>query len=751
MKSRYMKMKAIHSPRVAIISAALALTLLALIHPGRALAGEFTITDCGADHSEYATPAFEEFASRGMRWRRACDPQGPGLRGLVSANVSGKGQVAEGAQSAFVMEAPPGTTFSRYRWSGRMHRRDCRYALQLYAVTPTEQAIPIKNVRAGHNCPRPDEAQASGWPQPRAYNVKGATAVVQRVLCKGGDGKQGCSSRGLNYVQTYTAEATVVDESPPSVSITPDGPLARGEWVGGTQPLDFEASDNVGISEAWPSSGGGSHGEARACDYSQRIPCPNGPGRIELETRHLPEGTQELHVTAKDAAGNTAESTPVTIHVDNSAPGAVPVTVAGGEAWRNRNGYDLAWQNPPEPDRAPIVAAHWRLCPVGGGECVSGENGGTGVADLDGIAVPAPGEWELRMWRQDAAGNQQPENASVPVRLRFDPEPPQLGFEPISASDPTRVSLKATDPLSGVAGGEIAISRVGSGVWQTLPTTEEGEHLTTRIDDASLPAGEYELRGSASDHAGNLASTGQLLDGEAMRVTLPLRAPMSIGAGIIEKRRAHRHGRHGKPRAVTILARHSQARYGKEVKLAGHLVGAAGEPLGGAQVDVFATPKEGSEGQIATLTTGPNGNFGYELKAGSSEELRFAYAGDATHLPAEGEATLDVSGASSLAVDRRHVLNGRSVTFSGRVRGRPLPPTGKLVELQVQLSGKWQTFRSTRTGPDGAWQVSYRFKRTCGIQRFHFRLWLPEEAGYPLKAAASRQQVTVKVRGRPCV
>lgn len=740
-------MKSIRLTRAVLLASAFVLAILAVAQPGRASAGEFTITDCGADHSEYATPAFEEFASRGMRWRRACNPQGPGLRGLVTANVSGKGQVPKGAQSAFVLEAPPGTTFSSYRWSGTMRRRDCRYALQLYAVTPTEQAIPIKNVRAGRGCPRPDEAQASGWPQPRGYDVKGTTAVVQRLICKGGSGTTGCSARGLNYVQTYTAEATVVDESPPSVSIVPDDPLARGEWVGGTQALPLEASDNVGIRSVRPSWGG--RGESRACDYSQRIPCPSGPGQLEVETGHLPEGTQELHLTAEDAAGNTADSAPVTVHVDNAAPAAVPLSVSGGEAWRNRNGYDLSWQNPPEPDRAPIVAAHWRLCRAGGTECSTGESAGTGVASLGAVAVPAPGEWELQIWRQDAAGNQQPENASIAVKLRFDPEPPVLGFEPISSSDPTRVALKATDPLSGVAGGEIAITRVGSGVWQMLATTQEGEDLTTRINDASLPAGEYELRGTATDHAGNLASTAHLLDGEPMKVTLPLRTPMSLGAGILATRKTHPHAPHGKSATVTTLVPQSQSKYGKTVKLEGHLVDDSGGPLAGAVIDLFALPKEGAEGQFATLTTDGEGDFAYEVQGDTSEEFRFTYAGDATHLPAEGKVALDVSGASTLEVDRRHVLNGQAVTFTGRVRGRPLPATGKLVELQTLLSKKWQTFRTVRTEADGSWEIKYRFKRTCGLHLYPFRLWLPEEAGYSLTAAASRQ-VIVKVRGRPC-
>jgi hypothetical protein len=736
---------------IAPATALIILLTIGLASPGRADAGEFTITDCGADGGSYATSAFEDFATRGMRWRRACDPQGPGLRGLVTANVASSGRVAEGAQSAFVMEAPPGTAFSRFRWSGAMHRRDCRYALQIYAVRPDESAVPIKNVRANHSCPPSGDAQASGWPHPRAYDLGGATRIVQRVVCMGGSGQQSCSARGQNYVQTFTAEATVVDDSGPSVSIVPDGPFARGEWVRGPQALGFEASDNVGIKEAWSSSSGGEAGvgEARACDYAQRVPCPNGAGRLRVETEHLPEGTQELHVTAMDAAGNQSASAPATVRIDNAAPGAVPVAVEGSEAWRNRNAYNLAWQNPPEVDRAPIVAAHYRLCRAGTNECSLGESSGAGVAAIANLSVPAPGEWELRIWRQDAAGNQQPENASVPVKLRFDPEPPQLGFEALSPSDPTRVSVQATDSLSGIGGGEIAISRVGSGAWQVLPTTPEAGHLTTRIDDASLPPGEYELKATAHDQAGNLASTSQQLDGQPMKVILPLRTSMSLGAGIVEKRRAHRHHDGSKTPKVTVLVRDSEVKYGKKVRFAGHLVDSRGNALAGAQVQVFALPKEGAEQQVATLTTDGEGKFGYELAAQASQEIRFAYAGDSTHLPAEGKASLDVSGASSLKVNHEHVLNGQSVEFSGRVRGRPLPATGKLVELQVLLSERWQTFRTARSELDGTWSISYHFKRTCGIARFPFRLFLPEEAGYSLTAGTSRH-VTVKVKGQPC-
>jgi hypothetical protein len=722
--------------------------------PASARAGEYTIASCQADGA-FSSGAFEDFATRGMKWRRACDPLGPGLRGLVTANAAGEGHVAVGSQSAFVLEAPPQTTLSRLRWSGYAHRRDCRYALQLYAVRPDGSSTAVKDVKADHGCPRPDEAQASSYPRPRSYELGGASRIVQRVICVGAPQASFCSAKGQNYLETFTAEATVVDETAPFVVVSSGGPLVAGEWVAGSQGLGFEASDNTGVKgvQAWVA--GASREEAgRPCDYTQRVPCPNGPGQLTLETQHIPEGTQQLHLTATDAAGNTAESSPVSVRIDNTPPGAVPVSVEGGETWRNRDSFTLGWQNPPEEDRAPIVAADWRICRVGGGECQTGTASGPSIAALGGLTVPGPGEWEGQIWRQDAAGNSQPQNASVPVRLRFDPEPPELGFEPPSVQDPTRVGVQVADRVSGVAGGEVELSRVGSGVWQPLPTVLEGEELVTRIDDASLPAGEYELRASATDKAGNEASSESRIDGSPMKVTLPLRAPTSVSAGVLHhavvKKVVHRHGRRRVVRhRITELVPKETVGFGGKAEFSGRLLDKSGSPVAGAAVAVYQQVPEEDEAQVATLTTGSEGGFAYEAPAESSRRLRFVYAGTATSLPAEGSAELLVHGTSTLNVKPAKVLNGHSVTFTGQVRGNPLPSMGKLVELQVRLTHEWSTFRTIRSGPEGVWSISYPFKRTCGTEHYRFRGRLPGEAGYPLEPGHS-PVVTVTVRGRPC-
>jgi hypothetical protein len=754
-------MKSSHTLLPARLPAALAATLVAIailalqgISASLAAAGEFTIASCQANGS-FSSGAFQDFATRGMKWRRACNPLGPGLRGLVTANVAGEGHVAVGAQSAFVLEAPPGTTFTKLRWSGAAHRRDCRYALQFYAVDPDGSSSAIRDVRAGRDCPREPEAQASSWPRPTTYQLGGATRLVQRVVCMGTAKTDYCSAKGQNYLETLTSEATVVDEIPPSVSATPGGPLVAGEWVSGTQTVGYEASDNTGVKSVGATVGslpeGGSTNE---CDYTQRIPCPSGPGQIAVDTTKLLEGTQQLHLTATDAAGNQAESAPVTVRVDNTAPGAVPVAVEGGETWRNHDAFALDWTNPPEVERAPIVAADWRICRVGTQECQTGTADGPSIATVGGLSVPGPGEWEAQVWRQDAAGNTQPQNASVPVRLRFDPEPPELGFEPISAQDPTRVAVHVADKVSGVAAGEVELSRVGSGVWQPLATQLEGEELVTHIEDASLPAGEYQLRATATDRAGNEASSESRVDGQPMKVTLPLRVQTTLSSGVerdrVGKKVVHRDGHRRVVRHKTSeLVPKTTVAFGRKTEFSGRLLDKSGNPIAGAPVTVYQQVAEEAEAQVGTLTTGAEGGFAYEVPADSSRKLRFVYAGTATSLPAEGSTEVLVHGTSTLKVKPDHVLNGDSVTFTGEVEGRPLPQMGKLVELQVRESHEWTTFRTIRSNTRGEWSIEYPFERTCGVEEYPFRIELPGEAGFPLEPGHSHT-VTVTVRGRPC-
>ena len=247
---------------------------VALLVSRPAAASEFTINACQADRAEFSTQAFDDFANRGMMWKRACDPEGPGLRGLVTANVVRAGRVARGARSYFVLNAPSGTRFARLSWSGQARRRDCRYALQVWAARPDGPSVAIKNVRANRGCPMTGHAQAAGWPGAHNYNIAGATKIIQRVLCVGSTKTPYCSARSLNYIRTFKAQATVVDVSPPGVTITRDNAFTRGEWVRGSQTVRYSALDNVGVRRSREGGRGGTRAGRGSPRLQLRITYP---------------------------------------------------------------------------------------------------------------------------------------------------------------------------------------------------------------------------------------------------------------------------------------------------------------------------------------------------------------------------------------------------------------------------------------------------------------------------------------------
>lgn len=635
---------------------------------------------------------------------------------------------------------------------------DCRYSLQVYAEGPGIKVVPIKNVRANQHCPGRARAQAAGY-RSRTFNVNGATRIVQRVVCAGGDGRKSCSARSANYIRTYTAEVVVADEQAPTAAIAGDTPLATGAWVGGNQPLNYHAVDNVGVQAATAVvADRGAGVDQRSCvlagsggAYSTLSPCPNGAGIITVNTKEFSEGSQPLIVRARDAAGNLGDSAPAAVRIDNTAPARVDVAVEGGEGWRNKNDFAVGWTNASEGDRAPIVAASYKICPAAGGDCNQAEQTGDGIARLAAPA-PGPGEWTVSLWRRDAAGNADPATASVPVKLRYDPEPPQVGFDAVSASDPTQVTAQVTDKVSGLAEGTIEISPTGSGTWKALDTQKDGSRLVARIDDSSLAAGSYSLRASVRDQARNEASTTQRLDGQPMTVTLPLRIGSAMRAGLVrhrvEKRVVRRNGkRRTVRRRVTVLKPSGRVRFGRRTRIAGQLTNRDGQGVAGAEVHVFASLAGSPEQLAGALRTDPAGNYTYIATGSASRTLRFAYGGSPLILPVHSTVKLVVPAVSSLSVNRRRALNGQTVKFSGRVQSVPIPAEGKLIQMEVLLSRRWQTFRTVRTDASGRWVLPYRFARTRGSQSYRFRARLPREAGYPFAPGISKS-VKVRVRGR---
>lgn len=711
--------------------------------------GEYVVASCQADPHDYNVRPFTHFAHRGMKIRYACRPNGPGLRGVVTQNVFRKGRVKRGSIAQVTIAAPAGTQMMKIKWEGRLHREDCRYALQMWADGPGGQRFPIAQAKANRDCPRPRRAQAAQVVE-KTYSIPGASTVTQRVTCVGTRRQNWCAARSTNYIKTQTASVVLKDAQPPSVAIQLDTPLTQGAWVSGVQAINYNASDNIGVQYARAFLNGEEAAlHTRDClvlaatgPFTALQPCPNGPGQLIIQTdRRLSEGTQQLVVEAEDPAGNRMSSAPVAVRVDRTPPPRVDVAIEGGSDWRATNTWAAVWTNPDEGDRAPITAVTYRLCAARTTSCGDGSQAAPAIARLP-LMVPGAGEWTLSLWRRDAAGNEDAEHASVPVMLRYDPDPPELAFEAQEPADPTLLRVRVTDGLSGLADGTIEMAPAASGVWQALPTQTAGSRLVARIDDAALAAGAYLLRARARDRAGNEATIDRRGDGQPMVITLPLRTPATMQAGFEREVR-----RPGRPRrTIVVLQPTAQVGFGERVRIAGRLSAGDGRPITGAAVQLLASTREGAEELVATLTTDADGRFHTFATGVHTRTLRLVYSGSLEALPGQHTLHMRVPASTSVRASRRRLRNGQAVRFSGRVRGLPMPANGKLVEIQVRFTDRWQTFRTTRSDALGRWSSRYRFRRTRGVQNYRFRVRLPNEAGYPFETSVSRT-LAVQVSG----
>ncbi len=538
---------------------------------------------------------------------------------------------------------------------------------------------------------------------------------------------------------------TVADATPPSMAV--GGPLASGTWQRGTQEVSIDAHDNVGIRGAAALVDGTPHiSRARTCDYSRPVPCPDWAESLEVDTPRFADGRHTLTVRATDSAANSTDED-FTLLVDNSPP-AQPseLAIVGGDNWRSQNHFQLRWRNPAEAGVAPIVGAEYELCPPSGRGCVRAHRDGTGIAHIDDLAVPRPGDWTLRVWLRDEAGNASSGTAAGPLHLRLDDDPPQLAFLPPDEDHPTSVAVRATDTPSGLAGGSIELRRRGESTWRELPTTLTSGALTTDIDDEALPDGTYDLRARAVDLAGNERSTDQRVDGDHAEITLPVRIKARLVAGRVRRTRTRSKG-HVRTR-VSLLPR-PRVPFGRRIRINGRVTTPGKNPLPGATVQILQRPDLPGAPftPIGAVQSSRTGRFTYMAPPGPSRTLRFRYEGSNLIRPRTFDVQLRVAAATSFGVSRHSVLNGEAVTFRGRVKGGPLPLSGKLVALQVLVRRHWRSFATVRAAAaDGRWERRYRFQATTGRVRYHFRALVPREAGYPYETGTSHR-TSVVVRG----
>ena len=96
--------------------------MLAAVAPDGAVADEFVVESCKGDRLNYSTTVFEDFATRGMRIRRACNPEGA----AESNDVAGELAMIHRRQAVGVVGAPVAARIWQVRQKRlREHRQLC--------------------------------------------------------------------------------------------------------------------------------------------------------------------------------------------------------------------------------------------------------------------------------------------------------------------------------------------------------------------------------------------------------------------------------------------------------------------------------------------------------------------------------------------------------------------------------------------------------------------------------------------------
>lgn len=646
-----------------------------------------------------------------------------------------------GHEARLTFDAPGGTAIASF--SGQF---------SLLGTNGWQAALIATSVGQVEGCPGATCPGAYKFiPTTSSYNASNSAGVVLRLRC---GGAQGCPMAPVNgYAFLWASSVTLVDFQAPGVAIT-GGPLASGGWQRSTGAVSYDAGDNTGIRLVRAYLDGRPRAEvSRGCNYTSKAPCPNGGGTLSVDTTGIADGPHTLTVQAVDAADNATNDSR-TIYVDNTAP-APPrdLQLDGGGAWQSSPTFRVSWTNPPQ-NASPIVAADYALCPVAnkpgdGTGCIYRSAAGTNVKEIKALDVPSSGAWKLSLVLRDAAGNVDGSTVIPVPPLRYDPTPPAVSFLPRSADDPTRVRVAAEDSISGLASRSLEIRRDGTDAWQPVPVVPDAQGFSASLDDGNLADGVYHLRARVTDAAGNEKSADTNPDGAAATMALPLRTKTRLAVGKVKRVRA-KSSRSGKPRYRRVLVGKPRSAYGRTVKLNGRLTTPGANPVVGADVEVWELSElPGSAWtHIATVQTSRTGRFAFKALRGPSRLVQFRYRGTATVRSRTTTVDLRVRATSSMRVSRHRVLNGDYVTFRGRLHGKPIPPGGKLVELQVYTRRRWRTFGTARANETtGLWGYRYRFESITGTIRFRFRARIRKEATYPFDLGTSRR-VRVTVRGQ---
>lgn len=396
----------------AVVAAGVALV------PAAAHAGTYEVVSCGAGGgvNRAWTPFNGDAPS--LRAEDSCAPifGGPEDGLLAVDRVPGPPNTPAGREAGWRVAAPPGTRITRF--TAQYYLGQTSAGEWLPFIRTAEGAVLQSCVPAGGQttCERGATPYSPIGPADTfAVDTAGLDVGVRCAVPSGQCG----TGATLHHVWAalYGARVQISDQVAPSMPEA-SGTLSRDGYHRGVETVAIAANDNTGIRATRVHVDDQVRvTEPRACDYTLMVPCSNGSGgALTLDTRALADGVHKLDAVAEDPAGNTTKATR-SITVDNEPPAPPVGLVLDGRPRRSVNGFAVRWQSPPE-QVAPIAAAHWALCPVSGKTpCSTGSARAAGIERVEKLTMPSAGDWDLRVWLEDAAGNSSTERAAGPLRM----------------------------------------------------------------------------------------------------------------------------------------------------------------------------------------------------------------------------------------------------------------------------------------------------------------------------------------------
>lgn len=508
---------------------------------------------------------------------------------------------------------------------------------------------------------------------------------------------------------------------PPAPQIDPIG------WVGSAQLLD-------GHPFAWirpAPTPSGICGYGLSVDGSDDTDAPAEPsidGDVARAT--LPNGSAEgprhLHLRAISCAGVPGETAHRRFDVDLTPP--VPRTNLADGVWIGRSS---ALRVIATDDRSGVRDVRLKI------------DGSTLVYPGAEAAPELPeGMRTIEYGASDAAGNvSSPESLTVGV----DRSAPIGWFEPPSPERPTLISAIVTDAHSGIGTGAIDFRPAGGADgWTELATRTDtaaggyaAARLTARFPDFSRPAGVYELRVRVTDAVGNATVIITRFDGAAAMMVTPVRErpKMTFAFEFGSSTRCAKNGRAGRCRPKLTIKRRTVG-FGRGAMTAGRLVDAAGRPLPGRAVTLFAQ-RTATYGRtmLRTVETDANGRFRARVKRGVNRRVFARFQGSELLQPAEDAVLLFTRSKLTLKVNRRRVRPGGRLIFSGR-----LASGGEKIALGIPIYVRALGTRlsaEAKVGPDGR----YRGLFPTGVRAplgLALQAHVPEQDAWPYAAGDSR-------------